>query len=603
MGDDMAGTLKTELEDVVWKLEDLYASPQAPPLLADREWCLNAAAEFSKRYSGRLNSLDAHEFLQALKQYEELQERLRRLGSYAYLNFSTQTHSPEASALLQSLKEFHSKVHRDTLFFQLEWIQLPDSRAEKLLKAPQLSHYRHHLASLRRYKNHILGETEEKLLTEREPAGRSAWTTLFDKLLSGLQFGPHKRTQSEVLKDLYHQDREVRKSAAEELTQGLEGNLHVLTHITNTLLLEKAIDDRQRDYPHWLRARNLANEADDEMVEALVNSVVSRYDLVQRYYALKKGILGLEMLFDYDRYAPLPGLPQKTFTWGEARETVLSALEGFSPQMAEIAGHFFEKRWIHAPIIPGKRGGAFSHPTVPSVHPYILLNFSGSPRDVMTLAHELGHGIHQFLAREQGLFNGETPLTTAETASVFGEMLVFQHVLKKTPSPREKLAFVCAKVEDIFATVFRQVAMNRFEDATHLARRNEGELSSDQISEIWMETQKAMFGDSVELLDHYRIWWSYIPHFIHSPGYVYAYAFGELLVLALYDLYQKEGKPFTDKYRALLAAGGKEEPRELLSSFGIDLTRKEFWHGGLSFVEELLGEAERLFALVQGQTP
>ncbi len=596
----MTQTQQPELKDVVWRLDDLYGGPEAPSLSADRDWCLRTAAEFSKKYAGRLDSLDAQEFLLALQQYEELQERLVRLVSYAYLNFSTQTHDPEASALLQSSREFHSSVHRDTLFFELDWIQLPDSQAEKLLSAPQLSHYRHHLQSLRRYKDHILSETEEKLLTEREPAGRSAWTTLFDKMLSGLQFGPGKRTQSEVLKDLYHQDREVRTAAAEELTEGLQGNLHVLAHITNTLLLEKAIDDRQRNYPHWLKARNLANEADDQMVEVLVNTVVSRYDIVQRYYALKKKVLGLEKLFDYDRYAPLPGLSQKTFTWNEARETVLSALKDFSLPMAETANEFFEKGWIHAPIAWGKRSGAFSHPTVPSVHPYILLNYSGSPRDVMTLAHELGHGIHQFLAREQGLFNAETPLTTAETASVFGEMLVFQHLLKKTPSAREKLAFVCAKLEDIFATVFRQVAMNRFEEGIHRSRRTQGELSSDQISKIWMETQKAMFGESVQLLDHYKIWWSYIPHFVHAPGYVYAYAFGELLVLSLYDRYQKEGESFTDKYLALLAAGGKENPQELLSPFGIDLTREQFWHGGLSFVEGLLEEGENLFAAVPG---
>lgn len=591
-----------KLQDVVWRLDDLYPGSQDPSLEADRQWCLNFAKEFAANYAGRVSSLGASELLQAIRDYEALQERLQRLMAYAYLNFTTQTQEPEASALLQSTQEFHSTLHRDTLFFELEWIRLHDSQALTLAAAPELSHYRHYLESLRRYKAHILSEAEERLLAEREPTGASAWATLFDKILTRLQFGPNKRTESEVLKDLYHQDRSVRKTAAEELTEGLGEMQHVLVHLTNTLLLDKAIDDRQRNYPHWLRSRNLANEADDEMVESLIQSVISKYGIVHRYYTLKKEMLGLEELYDYDRYAPLPGLPQKRFAWEEAQQIILAAFGAFTPRMAEIAGEFFSKGWIHAPIVPGKRSGAFSHPTVPSSHPYVLLNFSGSHRDVMTLAHELGHGIHQFLARGQGLFNANTPLTTAETASVFGEMLVFQHILRQTSAPGERLALLCAKLEDIFATVFRQVAMNRFEDGAHRARRSSGELSGDHISEIWMQTQKAMFGDSVQLRDSYRIWWSYIPHFVHSPGYVYAYAFGELLVLALYDLYQQEGSAFTSKYLTLLASGGKDSPQALLTPFGIDLRRPEFWDRGLNVLEKLLQSAEDLWITVRRES-
>lgn len=581
-------------EKVIWRLDDLYQGPDDPKIEADKRWCLKEAGRFSNAYKGKVNELTPESLLEAIKYSEALQERTQRLLSYGYLFFATQTQNPEASALWQSFQEFSSLIHRDTLFFELEWTQLDESAAQALMNAPTLKDYRHYLELVRRYKPHLLSEKEERVLAEKEPIGSPAWSILFDKVVSRLRFGERQRTESEVLSDLYHPDRDVRKNAATELTEGLSGVLHILSHIFNTILLDKAITDRIRNYPHWLHARNLSNEADDSMVEALVGAVTSRYDLVQRYYRLKRTLLKYDELFDYDRYAPIPGTPQAVFQWSEAKDIVLSAYNHFSPRMCGIARYFFDQAWIHAPVLPGKRSGAFAHPTVPNHHPYVLLNFTGKHRDIMTLAHELGHGVHQYLARKQGLFNSATPLTTAETASVFGEMLVFRYLLQQTADVQERLALICSKLEDIFATVFRQISMNRFEDAVHTARRQQGELDKDSISEAWMRTQTEMFGNSVTLLDHYKIWWSYIPHFLHSPGYVYAYAFGELLVLALYQQYKERGADFVPLYLNLLEAGGKLSPQDLLRPFGIVLSNPQFWSQGIAVIEDLLREAEEM---------
>lgn len=586
MGDTIA-------ENVTWRLEDLYAGEDDPAIEADRSWCRKEADGFSAEYRGRVASLAPGQLLAAVERYEALTERLLRLASFAYLNFSTQTQNAKAGALRQSVQEFHSEIHRDTLFFELEWTQMDDEAAERLAASPELAHYRHFLESLRRYRPHMLSETEERLLAEVAPVGAPAWNTLFDKVLGRLPFGERRRTESEVLSDLHHPDRGVRKQAAAELTDGLSGVLHILTHIFNTILLDRSIGDRLRRYPHWLRSRNMENEADDAMVDALVSAVGSRYDLVHRYYRLKRRLLGYEALYDYDRYAPIPGTPDRTFSWEEARDIVLSAYESFSPKMAETASRFFSGKWIHAPVLPGKRSGAYSHSTVPSAHPYVFLNFTGTHRDVITLAHELGHGVHQFLAAKQGLLNADTPLTTAESASVFGETLVFRYLLGRFEKPAERLSLLCSRLEDSFATIFRQVAMNRFEEAVHNGRREKGELDADRIAELWMDTQRAMFADSVQLLDHYRIWWSYIPHFVHSPGYVYAYAFGELLVLALYQQYRETGSAFVPMYLNLLEAGGGRSPNELLRPFGMDLADPGFWNRGLNALEDLLVDAER----------
>jgi oligoendopeptidase F len=366
-----------------------------------------------------------------------------------------------------------------------------------------------------------------------------------------------------------------------------------LTYIFNTILAEKASNDRLRNFPHWLSSRNLSNEVADETVNALIEAVTSRYDLVARFYALKRRLLGLDELYDYDRYAPV-GEADTRYDWDDARDLVQRSYANFHPELGSIVNFFFERNWIDAALAPNKRGGAFSHGAVPSAHPYILMNYTGKPRDVQTLAHELGHGVHQYLSRKQGVLHADTPLTTAETASVFGEMLVFQRLIKQETNPKNKLAMLVSKIDDTIATVFRQVAMNRFEDRIHTARREEGELPAARLSELWIETQEAMFEGSVTLGKHYRHWWSYIPHFLHSPGYVYAYAFGELLVLALYARYLEEGETFPDKYLDLLSSGGSDWPHVLVGRLGIDLTDLSFWHQGLNAIEALIEQAENL---------
>lgn len=578
-------------ENVVWDLGDLYSGLSDPQIGADTEWVRRQVSEFAS-YRGKIAELGPQDLLLLIRKLEEIKERDQKLRAYAYLNFSTKTHDPAASAFFQSRKELHSEIRRDTLFFDLEWNSLEDSQVRELASCPEVSDYAHYLLSLRRYKPHLLSEPEERVLAEKEPAGVSAWGALFDKMLSQARFGEGEKTESELLGELYSPYREVRKRAAAELSDGLRSILVSLAHIFNTILLDKSIEDRLRRFPHWLSSRNLSNEADDAVVSTLVDAVSSRYDLVERYYRLKRKLLGYDELFDYDRYAPVQVKAEAGISWDEARKIVLESFADFSSEMAEIALRFFDGGWIHAAVQAGKRSGAFAHPVVPSVHPYVFLNFTGSRKDVMTLAHELGHGIHQYLARKQGLFNCGTPLTTAESASVFGEMLVLRSLLKRASSPVERLGLLCSKIEDILATVFRQVAMNRFEDAVHNARRTRGELAPDFISSTWMDTQTEMFGSSVRLLDHYKIWWSYIPHFVHSPGYVYAYAFGELLATALYEQYLQEGADFVPRYLRFLESGGKAEPGELLRPFGVDLADARFWEKGIRIIEGLIVEAE-----------
>jgi oligoendopeptidase F len=578
--------------DVIWDLSDLYSNSSDPQIRTDVKRLREQVLSFSS-YKGRVAGLGPEELLQAIIEMEEIEEGAQKLLAYAYLNFSVNMPEAAAGALYQSLKELYSEIRRDTLFWELEWINLDATEAGLLASDRVLSKYSHYLISLRRYRPHILSEPEERVLADMEPAGASAWRTLFSKLLGQLRFGRKKRIESDVLSELYSPRREVRKRAAADITGGLQSVLFALTHIFNTVLLDKSIDDRLRGYPHWLSSRNLSNEAEDSMVGALVEAVCSRYDVVRRYYQLKRKLLGYDELFDYDRYAPISGPGGTKISWEEARDLVLTAYSEFSPDMAEIASRFFAHNWVHAPAIPGKRSGAFAHPVVPSSHPYVLLNFSGRRRDVMTLAHELGHGVHQYLARTQGTFNCRTPLTTAESASVFGEMLVFRSMLERTASRAERLRLLCSKIEDVISTVFRQVAMNRFEHIVHNARRTGGELDPDFISNAWIETQTAMFGDSVRLLDHYRVWWSYIPHFVHTPGYVYAYAFGELLVMALYEQYRREGPDFAPKYLNFLESGGRAAPEDLLRPFDIDLTDPGFWRRGIKTIEDLVTEAER----------
>ncbi|MFZ5762511.1 MAG: M3 family oligoendopeptidase [Thermodesulfobacteriota bacterium] len=577
---------------VRWNLTDLYAGVADPAVASDIAACETEAQAIRNEFAGKVAALAAEQLLALVERLERLETRAAKLGTYAFLNFTTQTKNAEAGAFLQKIKEAGSRIGRETIFFELEWSAVSEQAAEALLADPCLGHYRHYLRNVRRYASHLLSQAEETLLIEKSPVGRSAWTNLFEKVMGHLAFGEAKRTEEEVLNDLYHAERTVRQQAAIDLTEGLKGQIHILTHIFNTLLADKMIDDRLRKYPAWVSSMNLSNELHDQTVEVLVEAVTSRYDIAQRYYRLKRSLLGLPELADYDRYAPLPHLPTASVAWPECQRLVLKAFQEFSPQMAEIASLFFEKRWIDAPVQEGKRGGAFAHPCVPEVHPYVMVNYVGSLRDISTVAHELGHGVHQYLAAANGYYNSSTTLVLAETASVFAELLLFNSQVALIENAAERRAFICQKLESIFATVFRQVAMNRFEHLVHTARREQGELSGEELSRHWLATQRAMFADSVTLTDNYAVWWSYIPHFLNSPGYVYSYAFGELLVLALYNLYQQEGAAFVPKYLTLLKAGGNASPYELLKPFGVDLDDPGFWQGGLATIDSMLTMVE-----------
>lgn len=588
-------------QGITWDLSDLYAAPDDPRLAADLDAAETVAARFEAEYRDRLadGRLDAFGLAEALAAMERVSERLIRILSFAHLLFAADTSTPAHGAFLVSCQERLTQIQRHLLFFDLEWAALPEARAEALLADPLLAHYRHHLARARRYAPYRLSEPEELILEEKANTGARAFMRLFDESLSAMRFpvaragATAELSEEEVLALLHDSDRATRKAAAAGLTAGLRAHGRLLTFITNTLVQDHAVECRLHRYPDVMTPRHLANETTGEAVEALLGACESGVGMVARYYRLKRRLLGLDELLDYDRYAPLPAAAA-TFTWAEAQEIVLAAYGRFSPRMAEIASLFFERRWIDAEVRPGKRGGAFSASTVPSVHPYVLLNFQGRPRDVQTLAHELGHGVHQYLARDRGLFAADTPLTTAETASVFGEMLSFQALKGRITDPAERLALVCSKIEDSFATVFRQAIMSRFEQALHRARAEEGELTAERIGELWMAANRTMFGDALTLSSDYACWWSYIPHFIHTPFYTYAYSFGELLVLALYERYLQVGDAFAPAYLQMLAAGGSDAPERLLAPLGVEITAPDFWHGGLAVLDRLVAEAEGL---------
>lgn len=591
----MTEPLLTGAEDVAWNLGDLYAGMDDPQLDADLDTCDAEAAALSADYRGRIATLSAAELAALLTRYEALVERIGKVGAYAGLNWTQNTEDPARGALMQRITERSSLLTQEVVFLELELAAAPDETAAAWLADPALARWQHWLELVRLVRPHLLSEPEERLLTEKSVTGSAAWVRYFDEVQGAARYALDGATLTldQTLSKLYDGDRELRRRAAAAVTAGLRVNQRTNTYIFNTLLADKASDDRLRSYPTWISARNLGNQVDDRTVEALVEAVTSRYDIVARYYRLKRRLLGLDELFDYDRYAPLPAA-DRFYSWPQAQQIVLDAYDRFHPRMAEVAGWFFEGRWIDAPPRPGKMGGAFSSSTVPSVHPYILLNYEAKPRDVMTLAHELGHGVHQKLAGVQGILQADTPLTTAETASVFGEMLVFQDLMARESDPATRLAMLTGKIEDSFATAFRQISMNRFEHAMHTARREEGELTTERFGQLWLATQRAMFGDSVTMTEDYGLWWSYVPHFLSTPGYVYAYAFGELLVLALYARYQQDSADFPERYLAMLTAGGSQWPHELVKPLGVDLTYPGFWSNGLGILEGLVAEAEQL---------
>jgi oligoendopeptidase F len=588
----------TGAENVLWDLSVFYAGIDDPALQRDMDNLRDVVESFAARYKGRVAQLDTEEMMDAIKELETIYDSQGRIGSYASLLFSTDTNNPQYGALVQKVTEYGAQINQKILFFELEWNLTDDAHAQQLIDHPTLAEYRHMLEAERRYKPYQLSEIEEQLLVEKSVTGRNAWTRFFTQLLGALRldYRGEQLTLTQVLTKLHDADRDVRRDAAASITAALKGKAMELGYIFNVLAADKASDDKRRGYPTWISSRNLSNKASDAVVDALINAVTSNYEIVARHYRLKRVLLGYDDLTDYDRYAPLPVKEGDSFyTWDEAREIVLKAFSAFSPRMAEIATRFFDENWIHAPVLPGKRGGAFCAFTVPSAHPFVFVNYEGTARDVMTLAHELGHGIHAYLAGEaHGIFGLNTPLTTAEMASTFGEMLVFNDLMSKESDPEVRLAMLAHKLEDTFATVFRQVSMNRFEDAFHTARRTQGELTAERIGELWMGTQQQMFGDSVALGEHYKAWWSYIPHFLSTPGYVYAYAFGELLVLALFNIYQQRGAAFVPQFVDVLAAGDSDWPDQILAKVGVDLTDLNFWNEGLSIVRAMVEQEETL---------
>lgn len=588
---------KNGAENIHWDLSDLYNSPSDTELESDTNRVIKKADEFNAAYRGRVAELDASEFAKMLQEYEDIIQILGKIGSYAHLIWSTNTEDSELGKLLQKSNELSSEVSQKLVFSDVEWLKIEDKKANKLIQSDELSKWKHYLEVSRLYKEHTLSEEAEKVMSAKSVTGRAAWNRYFDETLGAARFelDDEMLTEQEVLSKLHEPNRDLRKKAHASLTETFQDHSRTLTFIFNTILADKSTNDKLRNYDSWITSRNLSNQTDIETVNALVTAVTDNYPLAQRYYKLKRKLLGVDEMFDYDRYAPITKSTKKV-EWNEAKDMVIEAYGDFHPDMSSIAGEFFEKNWIDAAIKPGKRGGAYSASTVTSVHPYVFMNFDGKLRDVQTLAHELGHGVHQYLARKQGELQSSTPLTTAETASVFGEMLVFNKLMNRLDDPGEKLALLVSKIDDTIATVFRQISMNRFEDKIHTARREQGELSKEQFSEFWIETQKDLYGDSVTLTDEYKIWWCYIPHFLHTPGYVYAYAFGELLVLALYDSYKSQKNGFSEKYLSLLEAGGSDWPHNLVSTMGLDIKDKNFWSRGLDIFGEMVKEAEELAA-------
>jgi oligoendopeptidase F len=584
-----------ELQQASWDLSPLLDGDDTG---GPNRWIAEAAERadrFAERYAGRVAELDSSGLREAMEELAAIQDAFGRAGSYAALRFATDTADPERGALLQHVQERAAEVSTKLLFWELEWAALEDEQAERLLAGDGLEFCAHHLRNERRYRTHLLSEPEERILTEKSIPSRAAWTRLHGELTAALRvpLDGEEISLEIALSRLQDADRDVRRTAFEQTTRALEPGLRTRSFIFNTLIYEKSVEDRLRRYPHWLAARNLANEVSDESVMALIEAVRRRFDIPQRWYRLKARLLGLDRIAAYDRAAPV--VEEDTLVeYGAARDLVLETYEQFSPEAGAIVRRFFTERWIDAPVRPHKRGGAFCSSTVPSVHPYVMLNYTARRHDVLVMAHELGHGLHGALAQPRGVFHQSTPLTMAETASVFGETLVFERLLGEAENDDQRLGLLTERIDGAVATVFRQMAMNRFEHLAHTGRREAGELSADHLGEIWTESQAELFGDSVEMTDGYELWWSYIPHFISTPGYVYAYAYGQLLALSAYQRFAEEGDAFVPRYLQLLGAGGSRSPEELGQIIGIDLGDPGFWDAGLRLVEHQLTEAEEL---------
>jgi oligoendopeptidase F len=582
----------------VWNLADLYPGPRSEEIEADLSKAADEAKRIKNGYEGRLAALAkaGAPFADAIAAYEALSDTLGKLGAYAGLLYASDRSNPEHARFYGNIQEQLTAITTDLLFFELEINRMDDAELAQALTVPAVARYKPWLEDLRKEKPYQLEEKLERLFHEKSLTARGAWNRLFDETMSALRFEvkgePAALPLEPTLNLLMQPDGARRQAAAEALAKVFKHNIRLFALITNTLAKDKEISDRWRGFKDVADSRHLANRVEGEVVDALVSAVREAYPATaHRYYAMKAKWLGKPKLAYWDRNAPLPDRPERTVPWSEARATVLNAYGAFEPRMAAIAEPFFDRGWIDAPVREGKSPGAFSHPTVPSVHPYILMNYQGKPRDVMTLAHELGHGVHQTLAAPLGPLLSQTPLTLAETASVFGEMLTFKALLAAADDARERKALLAQKVEDMINTVVRQIAFYTFERRLHEERRA-GELTAEQLGRIWLEVQAESLGPAIELTEGYETWWCYVPHFIHSPFYVYAYAFGDCLVNSLYGLYQDAHPGFVGKYFAMLEAGGSKHHSELLAPFGLDATQRTFWHKGLKVLQGMIDELE-----------
>ena len=579
-----------------WDLSDLYPGRDSEALARDLSRLADDAEAFRERYQGRLADLSGAALGAAIETYERLQEQSGRIISYASLVHAGELADSEIGRFFQTMQERINAVSTTLLFFTLELNRVDDADLAAKETDPALAHYGPWLRDIRAFRPHQLSDEIERLLHEKYVAGRAAWTRLFDETIADLRFpiGGKELTEAEALDLLSDRDPVIRREAALVIGDVLGKNARTFALITNTLAKDKEIEDRWRQFAHPISSRNLANFVEDDVVDALIAAVRDSYPrLAHRYYKLKASWFGVEALPFWDRNAPLPQDEDRQIPWREAEETVLSAYGAFSPELAAVGGRFFAGRWIDAPVRPGKASGAFAHPTVPSAHPYLLLNYQGRVRDVMTLAHELGHGVHQVLAARQGYLMADTPLTLAETASVFGEMLTFRTLLARETDAKRRKIMLAGKVEDMLNTVVRQIAFATFELAVHDERR-EAELTPDRLGEIWLTVQRESLGPALSLDEPYRYYWTYIPHFIHTPFYVYAYAFGDCLVNSLYAVYQDAHQGFAEKYLELLRAGGTLRHRELLAPFGLDAAEPSFWSKGLSVIAGFIDELEQL---------
>jgi oligoendopeptidase F len=582
---------------VEWNLDDLFIAPEDPAIEAALVQAELRAKVFQDTYKGRINSseLTAQTLASAIGAYEAIAQLSAKPGNYASLRFAADTSDAARGAFMQKMMERGTQLSLLLLFFELELAKVDDSIIAKLISDPEVAQYKHYIETVRLYKDHMLSETEERLLEETANTGSRAFKRLFDQLTSTATFtlDDQELSQSEILSRLYSPDRNTRRTAATAFSSGLDKNIDTITFIYNTLLQDKNVKDRLRSYTYAEQSRHLSNELTPEIVETVVTACTSNYDIVSRYYNIKREILGLPDLNHYDRYAPLFEAKEKVL-WPQAKEIVLTSFSRFSPVLSGAAEEFFDKRWIDAAPRKGKRGGAFCAYITPDLHPYVFQSYLEQSRDVMTLAHELGHGVHSSLSRVQSYLNFHGTLPLAELASTFGEMLVFEQLLERS-SADDRLALYAGKIEDSFATIFRQASMYRFEQAIHNHRREKGELNKADFAGYWQSSIQQMFGDSLTLGDEHQSWWSYVGHFVGSPFYVYAYSFGELLVLSLYEKYKKEGAAFAEKYLDLLRAGGSLAPQQLMDKVGVNLADPDFWQGGVNVLGREVSDFEKLW--------